>query len=163
MLKRYLPYLAFAVVVVACDKNKLETRPSLKIKNVNTSEVFPGQQLIVTLEYKDKEGDLGNGFVTYVRNRLNGTPLDPLLDKTDTVERPLPDFPKTTTGDIEVKIDYAFMDEDPGTPEIPATPTTPAIPAVPVNDTMIFKFYVKDAEGNVSDTLSTGTIVERAK
>lgn len=158
MLKRYLIPLLIVIIAVACDKNKLETRPSIKIKNVNTSEVFPGQQLVITLDYKDKEGDLSGGIITYVRNRLNVKPIPQpeVNDKTDTVERILPDFPKTTSGQIEVKIDQAFMDEDPGTPAFP-----PDIPGVPVNDTMFFKLYVKDAAGNVSDTVVTETVLER--
>jgi hypothetical protein len=151
MLKRYLIPLLIVLVAVACDKNKLETRPSLKIKDVNTTEVFPGQQLVITLEYTDKEGDLGGGVMTYVRNRLNVTPIPdaPSNDKADTVERILPDFPKTTSGQIEVKIDQTFMDEDPGKD------------STYVNDTMFFKLYVKDAVGNVSDTVTTGTVLER--
>lgn len=146
MLKRYLPYLVFSVVVVACDKNKLETTPSINIKNVNTTEVFPGQQLVVTLDYQDKEGDLGNGLITYIRERLNIRPIPDAQsnDKADTVVRMLPDFPKTTSGDIELKIDQAYMSEDPFD-----------------NDTMVFKIFVTDVAGNVSDTVSTGTVIDR--
>lgn len=146
MLKRYLPYLAFAVVVVACGKDKLESRPSLKIKGVNGSEIPPGAELIINLEFTDKEGDLGGGIITYVRNRLNSKPItDPNSnDKADTVNQILPDFPKTTTGEIQLKISNAFMTEDPFD-----------------NDTMFFKIYVADINNNVSDTLTTGTVIDR--
>ena len=131
---------------VACDKNKLETTPVIEIKNINTTEVAPGQELVITLLYKDKEGDLGGGLITYVRNRLNLKPIsDPASnDKADTVQRILPNFPKTTSGDIELRIDNAFMTEDPFE-----------------NDTMIFKIYVSDAANNVSDTVVTSTVVDR--
>ena len=74
MLKRYLPLVVVLLAFVACDKNKLNTRPSIEIKNVNTTDVLPGQQLVINLNYKDKEGDLGNGLITYIRERLNIKP-----------------------------------------------------------------------------------------
>lgn len=146
MLKRYLLFLLVAMAFVACDKNKLETTPVIEIKNINTTEVLPGQELIITLLYKDKEGDLGGGLITYIRNRLNAKPIPDAAsnDKADTVQRILPNFPKTTSGDIELKIDNAFMTEDPFE-----------------NDTMIFKIFVSDAANNVSDTVVTGTVIDR--
>lgn len=146
MLKRYLPLFLLVLVIVACDKNKLNTNPSIEIKNINTTEVLPGNLLIVNLTYEDKEGDLGGGTITYIRDRLNLKPIPdaPSNDKADTIIRLLPDFPKTTSGEIELKIDGAFMSEDPFE-----------------NDTMNFKIFVNDVAGNVSDTVTTGTVVEK--
>ena len=146
MLKRYLPLIIVVSGIVACGKDKLNTRPSIEIKNINTTEVLPGQELIINLNYTDKEGDLGGGLLTYIRNRLNIKPIPdaPSNDKADTIIRPLPNFPKTTSGEIELRIPGLFMSEDPFE-----------------NDTMFFKIFVADAGGNVSDTLNTGTIVEK--
>lgn len=146
MLKRYLPLIIVVSGIVACGKDKLNTKPSIEIKNISSTEILPGEQLIINLNYTDKEGDLGGGQLTYIRNRLNIKPIPdaPSNDKTDTIDRPLPDFPKTTSGEIELKIDGAFMSEDPFE-----------------NDTMFFRIFVKDSGGNVSDTLNTGTIVEK--
>jgi hypothetical protein len=146
MLKRHLLFLLAATIVVACNKGKLETRPSLKLKNINSTELFPGQDLVIDLEYRDKEGDLSSGIITYIRTRLNIKPItDPASnDKADTIATPLPEFPKTSTGDIQLKIVNGFLSEDPFD-----------------NDTMNFKIFVKDLAGNVSDTITTETIVER--
>lgn len=146
MLKRCLLYLVVAVVAVACGKDKLQTKPTLKIKGVNGTEIPPGGELVINLEYTDKEGDLGGGIITYVRNRLNVKPItDPNSnDKADTVARVLPDFPKATSGEIVLRIENAFMSEDPFD-----------------NDTMFFKIYVKDVANNVSDTITTGTVIDR--
>lgn len=133
-------------VLAACGKNKLNTKPSIEIKNVNTTDVLPGQQLVINLNFKDKEGDVGSGLLTYVRERLNIKPIqDPASnDKADTTRSILPDFPKTTSGEIELKIDGAFMSEDPFE-----------------NDTMNFKIYVTDVAGNTSDTLIVGPVVDK--
>jgi hypothetical protein len=146
MLKKYLPFILIVAVVVACSKDKLQSRPSLKLKGVNTSEVGPGQTLDIKLEYKDKEGDLGGSTITYIRNRMNLKPIpDPNSnDKVDTVHASLAAFPKTSTGEIDIIISKNFLDEDPFD-----------------NDTMFFKIYVQDLANNVSDTVTTGTIVER--
>ncbi len=145
MIKRYLPFLLLFSVVVSCSKGKLETRPSIKIKSINGNTFLPGQDMLVTLEYDDKEGDLGGGLITYIRNRLNIRPItDPSSnDRVDTIANVIPDFPKTSTGDIELLIPGFSLDEDPFD-----------------NDTMVFKIFVTDVAGNVSDTVTTEQIVE---
>jgi hypothetical protein len=146
MLKRYLPLIIVASSIVACGKDKLNTKPSIEVKNVSSTDVLPDQQLVINLTYTDKEGDLGNGIITYIRDRLNILPIqDPASnDKADTTRSPLPDFPKTTTGEIELKINGTFMSEDPF-----------------ANDTMNFKIFVTDAGGNSSDTITVGPVVDK--
>lgn len=146
MLKRYLPFLLVVTVVVACSKDKLQTKPSLKIKGYNATELVPGRDLEIKLEYLDKEGDLGGGKITYIRTRLNIKPIPDAAsnDKADIDSIALPDFPKTSTGEIDLRIANGFLSEDPFD-----------------NDTMTFKIFVKDANGNVSDTAVTSTIVDR--
>jgi hypothetical protein len=156
MLKRYGPFLLLLTVFVACSKGKLNTNPSIKFKTINGTDFFPGSTVNITLDYTDKEGDLGNGTLTYIRNRTNTKPIsDPASnDKIDTVHTPLPDFPKTTTGEISVLIPYSFLDEDPITDT--SNPSR-------FNDTMFFKILVRDVAGNVSDTVISPTIVQRTQ
>jgi hypothetical protein len=146
MLKRYLPVIIVLLAFIACDKNKLNTKPSIEIKHVNTTDVLPDQFLVIDLEYKDKEGDLGNGLITYIRERLNIKPIQDAQsnDKADTTRSILPDFPKTSTGQIELKIPGSFMSEDPFD-----------------NDTMNFKIFVTDVAGNSSDTVTVGPVVDK--
>jgi hypothetical protein len=146
MLKRYLPSILLLTMLMACSKGKLNTRPSITIKNINTTEVFPGTDLIFTLDYRDKEGDLGNGRATYIRKRLNIKPIPDAAsnDKIDTVTNSIPDFPKTTSGEIRITVPNSLLNEDPFD-----------------NDTMVFKIFVTDVAGNISDTLTSPTIVER--
>jgi len=145
MLKRYLPVLTL-LIMVACSKDKLETIPSIKIKRISSSEVVPGQTLQIFLEYSDKEGDLSKGELTYVRDRTNIRPIEnpAANDKTDTARYTLPEFPKATTGEIQVNIPYDFLTEDPND-----------------NDTMILRLMVIDTKGNKSDTIATSPIVAR--
>lgn len=157
MLKRYLSFLLLLSIVVSCSKDKANTKPSIKFKNINGSEFLPGSTVNITLEYTDKEGDLGNGTLTYVRNRTNLKPItDPASnDKADTSTTTLPDFPNTTTGEISVLIPYTFLDEDP-------LPSNDSAHASLYNDTMVFKIFVTDVQGNKSDTIVTPQVIQRS-
>jgi hypothetical protein len=158
MLKRYLPFVMLFSVVVSCTKDKANTKPLLKFKNINGSEFFPGSTVNITLTYTDKEGDLGNGVLTYIRNRTNVKPIanSSSNDLIDTVNSQLPEFPNTKTGELNVLIPYAFLDEDP----LPSTAYDSLHPN-PFNDSSVFKIFVTDAQGNKSDTIITPQIVQR--
>ncbi len=132
------------IALFGCGKDKLETRPSIKFKSVNSTEIFRGMRLEVFLEFSDKEGDLSLGEVVYFRDRLNLKPPPPLTDKADTVFYSLAEFPVRSTGEIQVNIPYDFMDED-----------------LNDDDTMMFRFSVKDAMGNVSDTIDSPIVIAR--
>lgn len=135
------------ITILACNKDKFQTKPGIEIKSLNTLEVpAPAGNLEIRMEYTDKEGDLGDGTLTYIRIRTNtlGIPNPTINDKVDTVKSAIPEFPNTTKGDLFLNIPYNFMDEDPGR-----------------NDTMYFKITVSDIKNNSSDTISTATVVAR--
>jgi hypothetical protein len=157
MLKRCVPFLLLLSVVVSCSKDKLNTKPSLKFKNINGSEFVAASTVNITLDYTDKEGDLGNGTITYIRNRTNLKPItDPASnDKADSITSPLPDFPNTTTGEISLLIPGTFLDEDP-------LPANDSAHASLYNDTMVFKIFVRDVQGNASDTVTTPQVIQRS-
>lgn len=141
-----LPVLAL-IVLVACDKGKGQSKPTIEVKSLSTKEVpAPNGTMDVRLTFTDKEGDLGTGVLTYIRVRTNVTPIpNPgTYDKIDTIRVPVPDFPAKSKGEIDIHFDYNFMDEDPNR-----------------NDTMFFRITVQDVEGNNSDTISTPLVVAR--
>lgn len=137
----------FLLTSVSCNKDKFQTKPTIEVKSLNTREVVsPNGELEIRLEYTDKEGDLGDGILTYIRVRTNirPIPLPGTYDKPDTILSAIPVFPNTTRGDIFLTLPYNFLDEDPGQ-----------------NDTMFFKITVKDIRNNTSDTISTASIVAK--
>ena len=136
-----------AVTILGCHKNSFQTKPTIRIKDMNTTEVAaPSGILKITLECTDKEGDEGGGDLTYIRVRTNTIPIpDPTNnDKADTAHAPVPAFPKTDLVDMDLEIPYSFLDEDPGR-----------------NDTMYFKITLRDSGGNQSDTITTKSIVAK--
>jgi hypothetical protein len=134
-----------AIILLACGKNKFETTPKLEIKSINADEIQPGGTLRVVMEYFDKEGDLSEGILTYIRVRTNTIPIpNPTQnDKPDTIFAQLPKFPDKSQAEIVQNITYNFMDEN----------NDPL--SLGKNDTMYFRFTVTDKEGNASDTVET--------
>jgi hypothetical protein len=134
--------VSFAVLLIACGKDKFETKPKLEIKDYNTKEVFQGQDLRIRLNYFDKEGDLSEAPMIGILQRLNLLPLGPDQDKADTFRNNLPEFPKEENGEISFQLPYDFLKESPIE-----------------NDTIRFRFAVTDKAGNSSDTITTDQIV----
>lgn len=129
---------------LSCNKDKFQTKPTLKLKSLSDKEIPPNGTLTIRLEYTDKEGDLGNGELTYIRIRTNGTPIPPGNDLVDTIRALLPDYPKKDRGEINIPYSYNLMNEDPVR-----------------NDSMYFRITVRDLGGNQSDTITTAIVVAR--
>lgn len=133
---------SLAMLLIACGKDKYESRPRLEIKNYSSKEIFPGSALTVRMNYFDKEGDLSKAPMIGILKRLNLFPLPPAQDKVDTFRNNLPEYPKNDNGEITFQLPYDFLKES----------TTE-------NDTIIFRFAVTDRAGNNSDTIETAQIV----
>lgn len=144
MLKRYLPLIVLVVIAVSCSKDKYQTKPSIEIKSVNGSEFFGNQEIIINFDFTDEEGDVGGGELRYFRNRLNVFwPVLQNNEQADTIRYTIPTFPKTTSGEFQLKIPASFLNEN----------------AVQ-NDTVEFKVVVQDLAGNVSDTIKTPVFID---
>jgi hypothetical protein len=154
-MKLFFFIAAIALLVVACGKDKFETKPQIEIKSVNTNEnneLAFNQTLSVTIEYTDKEGDVSDSFYIF-RERLNSRDPLTLLP----LPYKLPQFPNTPKGEIEVNLGFQ-------------TELTLNLPPIRIpgtsseyeKDTMRLKFVAKDQGGNFSDTaVLDNLIVER--
>jgi hypothetical protein len=148
-----LPVFILLLAVLACGKDKFQTIPQLKFKSINTYNVPINENLRVTLEYTDKEGDVDDSLVV-VRQRLNRrgpVTLSPSIFN-------IPEFPNTNKGQFEMNFLYQFHLISGLTPiRIPGSN-----PPMNEPDTLLMKFVAKDKAGNKSDTLVLNTIyVER--
>ena len=143
MYNRLLLVTVLLGASIACNKDKFETKPSFEIKNINTTEIGPGQTLIVTMKYTDAEGDLAGGQISVQKI----VPQCPLSNFTDTNKYMIPnDVPvtKNQQGEIDIRFPYININ-----------------PFCNFNDTATFRFWVRDQNGHTSDTVTTGTIVIR--
>lgn len=132
--------------VLACSKDKFETKPSLEIKSVNTKNLNLGQNFIVELEFKDKEGDV-DSVLFIIRERINR-----LGRRTVSNGYTVPNFPNQHKGEIQVTLDYAR--------QLTGGFSTIPLPGGRVQpDTMNIKFVLKDRKNNVSDTVAVTNVV----
>jgi hypothetical protein len=134
--------VSLATLLIACGKDKYETKPLLEIKDYSSKEIFVGSTLTIRINYFDKEGDLSQAPIIGILKRLNLFPLAPGQDKVDTIKNNLPEFPKNDNGEISFSLPYDFLKE-----------------STVENDTIMFRFAVTDKAGNTSDTVETTPIV----
>lgn len=136
-----LGILTLAILMVACGKDKFQTKPTVEIKDYNTKVVPKNGVLTLRINYFDKEGDIGNGNFYLFRERLNKIPAN--QDAADVISKTLPEFTNRDQGEIKIDLPYGgFLSE-----------TTNQ------NDTMQFKIAVTDREGNSSDTITSDKVV----
>jgi hypothetical protein len=125
----------------ACSKNAYNTKPTLKLTSVNTNVVPFNGTLVVTMQVTDKEGDVTDTlFVKKVRINKRTT-----VTIRDSFALKIPNAPNSPDGTIEVNLSYQnFL----------VSASSPI-----ENDTLLFKFALKDKGKNISDTVTTDPIV----
>jgi hypothetical protein len=139
----------FFTILLACSKDKFQTKPQLKFISKNTDVVAQNGTLRITLGYTDKEGDVDDSLLV-VRERLNRRgpvilPASPYM---------IPKFPDITKGEFEITLTYQFGLIFGLSPiRIPGSN-----PARNEPDTLSLKFVARDKAGNKSDTLTVSNI-----
>lgn len=150
-MKRNLVFLFLLVAVVACDKDKFQTKPQIQLKSQNTSTVDANESLRLVIEFTDKEGDV-NDTLYIKKERLNRRKVATLRDSMDFK---VPDFPTRTLAELMVNLEYEnHLKSAVNAPRIPGSN-----PAVFEPDTLNIKFVLKDKAGNKSDTLTVPNII----
>lgn len=137
--------LLLTVVILSCNKDKFQTKPSLTIKNINTTELRNGQFLQITLEFTDAEGDIQDSiWVQKVEPKCFGSNF--------TARYKIPTFPitKNLKGTFEVCYSYGSST---------GCPLIQAPQCIGKNDTCVFKFWAKDLAKNISDTVTSKKII----
>lgn len=137
------------IVVMACNKDKFQTKPTIIIKSVNTEVVPFNGSLVVTLECTDKEGDVQDS-IFIVKRRLNKRVVPTVRD---TLRYKFPVFPTNTRTEIQVVLDYQNILSAINPPNIPGSN-----PVRKELDTLVLKFAVRDKAGNKSDTVQSQQI-----
>ena len=142
MKRKIIIAFVAVVVIIACNKGNYQSTPTLKIKSLNGNIIPSGGALNITIQYTDKEGDLSQDTLLSIRNRLNRRPIPTNNASPDTLHNIIPKFPEKIKGEFDVAFDYNYLHQS----DIE-------------NDTILFKFVVKDKAGHISDTVVTEKIV----
>jgi hypothetical protein len=143
-MKKFFLITVILIVVIACNKDKFQTKPQITIKSYSSKVLGVGANLEVRMNYTDKEGDIGKGDFYAVRIRLNSRLLSPVdNDKADTLRYKIPEMTSPADkGELLMALGYDFLKE-----------------SNTENDTLVFKIAIKDLAGHASDTLTTDKLV----
>ncbi|MDB5246620.1 MAG: hypothetical protein JWQ40_1014 [Segetibacter sp.] len=130
-------------VLTGCGKDGVDSRPTLKIKSVSNDIVPLNGTLSFEFDFTDLEGDVSDTL--YMKKiRLNKR-ITPTIR--DSFKLKVPDAPSKQKGILRVELGYQnflITGNPPGTPE---------------NDTLLFRFVLKDKANNKSDTAISEQIV----
>ena len=145
-MRQYFCVVFAIIVLMACGKDKLDTRPSIKLKSFSSNIIPSGSGLAIDFEYADKEGDISNAlFVQKIRT--NKKVLATIRDSFSLV---VPQFSKSSRGNIEVNMDYSNH---------LISAINPGMPPNAADDSLTIRFVLRDMAGNVSDTVTINNIV----
>jgi hypothetical protein len=149
MKTKILFTLFAAFTLMACNKETYNTKPTLKLRSINTRVVPFNGVLSFEFEVTDKEGDITDSlFVKKIR--LNRRVVPTIRDF---FYLTLPQVTKIQKAQVNVDLDYQNY-------LISAiNPPTSGTPPKRENDTLQFKFVLIDKANNASDTFTSEPIV----
>ena len=148
-MRLILIFLAVAVVA-GCQKDKFTTKPQLKIKSINSTDISGADVLQITINITDKEGDYSSFFA--IKKTIANCPAGNYIDSSSKFSIPQGFLDtKKNEGDIIIALDKKdrganFCSGPGGSVKI---------------DTAIFSFWTRDLAGNKSDTVYTQPIIIR--
>jgi hypothetical protein len=138
-----------AIGLNACDKNEFNTKPTLKLRSVNTKVVPVNGTLSFEFEVTDKEGDITDSL--WVKKiRINKKVVATIRDSFFLT---LPEVTKIQKAFVSVDLTYNNYLVS------AQSPPTSGNPPKAENDTLLFKFVLRDKAKNASDTFTSEPIV----
>lgn len=147
---KFLAAFVLIIAVLACNKDKFQTKPTISIKSVNTEIVPFNGTFLITLECTDKEGDVEDSLII-IKKRLNKRVVTTVRD---TLRFKMPTFPANTRTEIEAVLDYQNILSALNPPNIPGSN-----PVQKERDTLVLRVAVRDKAGNTSDTIQSQQII----
>ena len=150
MIRKISGLFALIACMVACSKDKFQTKPSLELKSISSKTVPVDGSMNISLEFTDKEGDVNDTlflFKVRVNKRATATVRDTLLLQ-------VPDFPQKSKGEINLQLAYQNYLISAITPLNALPPATGK-----ESDSLTFKLVLKDKGNHTSDTLVINDIV----
>ena len=131
--------IIICLFAVACNKDKFTTKPQLEFKKVNTHNVPMGGLFTFTIAFTDKEGDISDSiWIEKIAVNCSNSYLK--------VPYIIPQHPPKSNEEGEFSISFV------NTTFIDGYVSWPS-PQCQRPDTAIFRFWVRDKAGNVSDTV----------
>jgi hypothetical protein len=151
------PFFAITclLMLASCSKDKLTTRPSITIASIDGNLVGPGGAINVTLDFLDKDGDVYSAdssktsYLFMDRERINRRSKP---ETANSFEYTIPRYPPGSTKG-QIKATFAYEDLT------AALNPNDLEDGKKESDSVILHISIQDVAGNISDTVSTKTIV----
>lgn len=139
--------LFLLLFTVACTKDNFTTKPQLKIKSVNATEITGDQTLEFIIRITDKEGDFSSYFGISAT-----TPNCPASDFADSTIFTIPaQFLDSKNNDGDIVLDLTKLQRHSNLCQGTGNSF--------LTDTTVYRFWTKDKAGNVSDTAVSQPII----
>jgi hypothetical protein len=130
------------VIFTGCKKDSAGDGPTLKFKNVTSTELHSGDMVQFTLSF---DGGSGDDTITVEK-------IVPYCVGSSFVQSyPIPAYPVSKDQNGEVTVTYGYNPSDPAYQNI--------APQCQQNDTAVFRFFIRDSKQHTSDTVSSPTII----
>jgi hypothetical protein len=142
IVKLILACCVSGIVLLACEKTTFNTKPELEFLEADSYDLSQGDFLAFRLRVTDKEGDVTDSI--WIKAFTNRCP-----NAIVTLPYKMPDFPEKADLDAEINIRFRVGVIDPGGAPIWNLNLCPGV------DTTRFQFWIRDREGNMSDTVET--------
>jgi len=142
--------IGIVALLIACNKDDFQTKPSLKVKSYSTKVVPLNGTFTFTLTCTDKEGDVQDSL-TIIKVRQNQTVVSTIRD---TIRYKMPTFPNTDKVEVQGTLTYQEILSAITPPNIPGSSPPQKQP-----DTLLLKFAVRDVAGHASDTIVGDQII----
>lgn len=131
------------VFFTGCKKNNAGSAPTLKFKNVNSTEFQSGDILVFTLSF---DGGSANGTDTiYVEEDVPNCPASSFNESYG-----LPSYPVTKGQKGEITVTFGYNSN---------SSYQNISPQCQENDTAVFRFALKDNAQHTSDTVSSPKVI----
>jgi hypothetical protein len=135
--------------LTACKKDKFTTKPQLTFKSVNTEVLYPNQLIEFTIHYTDREGDIQNTMFYIQKVNLNCSLAGSSF--VDSMQFTPANVPKQNNAEGDIIVRYLYG--------VQLGYATLNGPRCAWNDTCYFRFALRDAAKNSSDTITSPQIV----
>ena len=144
-VKLLLGTVILATVWMACSKDKYNTTPTIAFKNVNATEFSAGQVVTFNLEVTDKEGDIQD---TIFLQRISSASCQ---DQSIVSAYQMPASPPQKFLKADISLQFSYRNPNPPLIQLEGCSQN--------DDTAVFKFWIKDKAGHISDTVQAPPIV----
>jgi hypothetical protein len=149
-MKAKLLFLFVSILILAaCKKEKAETKPNLNLVSTKINNVvFNGSNArLIEFEFEilDKEADVRDSF--YLRKEYTRTRACSNDNRFVNLQFRIPEYPATKETKLKMVLKFCTGTIVPGYQLLTLS--------CPAPDTSLFRFWVKDNAGNISDTVVT--------